>query len=48
VIQPYERFLATEREKLERGLSELRGAQQDTTTLERRVTETFPEPARAP
>ena len=48
VIQPYERFLATERQKLERGLSELRGAQQDTTTLERRVTETFPEPARAP
>ena len=48
IIQPYERFLATERQKLERGLSELRGAQQDTTTLERRVTETFPEPARAP
>ena len=47
VIQPYERFLATEREKLERGLTELRGAQQETTTLERRVTETFPEPARA-
>ena len=48
VIQPYERFLATEREKLERGLSELRGAQQDTTTLERRVTETFPERTHAP
>ncbi|HUQ83452.1 MAG TPA: dynamin family protein [Gemmatimonadaceae bacterium] len=47
VIQPYERFLATEREKLERGLTELRGAQQETTTLERRVVETFPEPARA-
>jgi GTP-binding protein EngB required for normal cell division len=44
VIQPYERFLATEREKLERGLTELRGAQQETTALERRVTETFPEP----
>jgi GTP-binding protein EngB required for normal cell division len=43
VIQPYERFLATEREKLERGLAELRGAQQETTTLERRVMETFPE-----
>jgi hypothetical protein len=43
VIQPYERFLATEREKLERGLTELRGAQQETTTLERRVMETFPE-----
>ena len=48
VIQPYERFLATERQKLERGLSELRGAQQDTTTLERRVTETFPERTHAP
>ena len=48
IIQPYERFLATEREKLERGLSELRGAQQDTTTLERRVTETFPERTHAP
>ena len=45
VIQPYERFLATEREKLERGSAELRGVQQETTTLERRVTETFPEPA---
>jgi GTP-binding protein EngB required for normal cell division len=47
VIQPYERFLATEREKLERGLVELRGAQQETIALERRVTETFPEPTRA-
>jgi small GTP-binding protein len=45
VIQPYERFLATEREKLEHGSAELRGVQQETTTLERRVTETFPEPA---
>ena len=43
VIQPYERFLATEREKLERGLTELRGVQQETMTLERRVMETFPE-----
>jgi small GTP-binding protein len=47
VIQPYERFLATEREKLERGLTELRSVQQETTTLERRVVDTFPEPARA-
>ena len=45
VIQPYERFLTTEREKLERGLAELRGSQQEATTLERRVTDTFPEPA---
>ena len=43
VIQPYERFLTTEREKLEHGLGALRGAQQETTTLERRVMDTFPE-----
>ncbi|HEX6051952.1 MAG TPA: dynamin family protein [Gemmatimonadaceae bacterium] len=43
VIQPYERFLTTEREKLEQGLGALRGAQQETTTLERRVMDTFPE-----
>ena len=42
VIQPYERFLAAEREKLERGVAELGGALQETTTLERRVMETFP------
>ena len=49
VIQPYERFLALEREKLERGLTELRGSQQETTTLERRVIETFPDaPTPAP
>ena len=42
VIQPYERFLATEREKLEGGLTELRAAQQETTTLEQRVMATFP------
>jgi hypothetical protein len=42
VIQPYERFLAVEREKLERGITELGGALLETSTLERRVTETFP------
>ena len=42
VIQPYERFLTAEREKLERGITELGGALQETTTLERRVTATFP------
>jgi len=42
VIQPYERFLTAEREKLERGITELGGALQETTTLERRVIETFP------
>jgi hypothetical protein len=42
VIQPYERFLAAEREKLERGITEIGGALQETATLERRVIETFP------
>jgi len=42
VIQPYERFLTAEREKLERGITELGGALQETATLERRVVETFP------
>jgi small GTP-binding protein len=45
VIQPYERFLATEREKLERGIAALGAAQQETTTLERRVMDVFPEGA---
>jgi hypothetical protein len=31
-----------EREKLERGITELGGALLETSTLERRVTETFP------
>jgi small GTP-binding protein len=48
VIQPYERFLTAEREKLERGAAELRAVQQDTTTLERRVMDTFPEAPRSP
>jgi small GTP-binding protein len=47
VIQPYERFLATEREKLERGAGELRLVQRETTTLEHRIMDTFPEPARS-
>ena len=41
VIAPYERFLETERTKLEGGLTALREADQEVTTLERRVTETF-------
>ena len=42
VIQPYERFLAAEREKLERGITALGGALQEAMTIERRVIETFP------
>lgn len=45
VIAPYERFLETERLRLEGGLSELRGAETEVKALERRVNDTFPERA---
>jgi GTP-binding protein EngB required for normal cell division len=47
VVQPYERFLETERSKVEAGLAELRQAQRDVAALEQRVETTFPEPAAA-
>jgi small GTP-binding protein len=43
VVAPYERFLETERTKLEGGLGALRGAQGEVAGLERRVAEAFPE-----
>jgi small GTP-binding protein len=43
VVAPYERFLETERKKLEDGLGALRGAQGEVAALERRIGETFPE-----
>ncbi|MEO8192695.1 MAG: dynamin family protein [Gemmatimonadales bacterium] len=43
VIAPYERFLETERKRLEDGLSELREAEREVAAIERRVEETFPE-----
>jgi GTP-binding protein EngB required for normal cell division len=43
VIAPYERFLETERTRLETGLSELRSADSEVTMLEKRINETFPE-----
>jgi hypothetical protein len=43
IVAPYERFLDTERTKLEGGLSALRGAQKEVAALEKRVEETFPE-----
>lgn len=46
VIAPYERFLETERTKLESGLEELRQAEREVATLEQRVVETFPEGGR--
>ena len=42
VIEPYERFLATEREKVERGAAELRTAEAMVTTLESRIEDQFP------
>jgi hypothetical protein len=45
VIAPYERFLSTERKKLESGLTELRSADDEVNALERRVLATFPEEA---
>ena len=42
VVAPYERFLETERTKLETGLGELREAEREVGALERRVAETFP------
>ena len=43
VVAPYERFLETERAKLESGLEELRQAEREVAALEQRVVETFPE-----
>ena len=43
VVAPYERFLETERTKLESGLAELREAEREVASLEQRVVETFPE-----
>ena len=45
VIAPYERFLETERLRLESGLGELRSAETEVKTIERRVNDTFPERA---
>ena len=45
VIAPYERFLETERGRLETGLSELKGADSEVNALEKRVEATFPEHA---
>jgi small GTP-binding protein len=43
VVAPYDRFLETERTKLEGGLKALREAEREVTALERRVVETFPD-----
>jgi small GTP-binding protein len=43
VIAPYERFLETERAKLESGLGELREAEREVGALEERVGAAFPE-----
>jgi hypothetical protein len=41
VIQPYERFLETERAKLERASSELEGARREVDALEQRIVGAF-------
>jgi hypothetical protein len=46
VIQPYERFLETERAKLERANEELAGASREVDALEQRIGSTFAEQAR--
>src|SRR5688572_1334243 len=43
VVAPYERFLETERAKLDSGLEELRKAEREVAALEQRIIETFPE-----
>ena len=43
VIQPYERFLRAEQEKLERGLTDLRAARDEAVRIEQRVDAAFPE-----
>jgi len=48
VVAPYERFLGTERAKLESGLQALRGAEDEVRTLERRVGAAFPENTPSP
>ena len=47
VVQPYERFLDTERTKLTGARTEIAAATQEVGTLERRIGETFPELAAA-
>ena len=48
VLAPYERFLDTERKKLDTGLTALREAEREVSALEHRVLETFPEEQLAP
>jgi small GTP-binding protein len=43
VLAPYERFLGTEGAKLERAVTELRGAEGEVQALEQRVAQAFPE-----
>ena len=43
VIEPYERFLATEDVKLEQALVEFRSSAQELDAVQQQVTEAFPE-----
>jgi hypothetical protein len=43
VVAPYERFLETEKSRLESGLADLRGAETEVASLENRVNSMFPD-----
>ncbi|HEX6575125.1 MAG TPA: dynamin family protein [Gemmatimonadaceae bacterium] len=43
VVAPYDRFLETERARIEQGLSQLGDADEEVNALEGRILETFPE-----
>ena len=43
VIAPYERFLETERGRLEKGLGRLRESDSEVNAIESRIAATFPE-----
>jgi hypothetical protein len=47
VVQPYERFLDTERARLEQAVGELDSARGEIDVLERRIVAAFPDDARA-
>jgi small GTP-binding protein len=43
VVAPYERFLETERARLEKGLARLRESEAEVSAIEARISSTFPE-----
>jgi hypothetical protein len=43
VVAPYERFLETERARLEKGLARLRESDAEVSAIEARISSAFPE-----